>query len=176
MFVMLIAVAGLLHKSLDKIKYLEETVAAVEGYIGGDMVQAVMTDGSSIKEEGGKTAKNKKMADKVTDNNNDTEGSNVTAAPSRRPASKNKDTSSKNNSSNNQKDNTKTNSSNAKKANTYSGKYDSYIVNAGDTLSQIVWKQYHSFYYLDKVMKANNIKNSDKIYEGDCIILPDFND
>ncbi len=197
MFVMLIAVAGLLHKSLDKIKYLEETVAAVEGYIGGDMVQAVMTDGSSIKEEGGKTAKNKKngrqgesnpntsksgnsnstkQENKNTDNNNDTEGSNVTAATSRRPASKNKDTSSKNNSSNNQKDNTKTNSSNAKKANTYSGKYDSYIVNAGDTLSQIVWKQYHSFYYLDKVMKANNIKNSDKIYEGDCIILPDFND
>ena len=188
MFVMLIAVAGLLHKSLDKIKYLEETVAAVEGYIGGDMVQAVMTDGSSIKEEGGKTAKNKKngrqgesnpntsksgnsnstkQENKNTDNNN-TEGSNVTAAPSRRPASKNKDTSGKNNS--------KTNNSNAKKANTYSGKYDSYIVNAGDTLSQIVWKQYHSFYYLDKVMKANNIKNSDKIYEGDCIILPDFND
>lgn len=65
---------------------------------------------------------------------------------------------------------------NARKASTYSGKYESYIVNAGDTLSQIVWKQYHSFYYLDKVMKANNIKDSDKIYEGDCIILPDFSE
>ncbi len=63
---------------------------------------------------------------------------------------------------------------NARKASTYSGKYQSYIVNAGDTLSQIVWKQYHTFYYLDKVMKANHIKNSDEIYEGDCIILPEF--
>lgn len=63
---------------------------------------------------------------------------------------------------------------NSKETIKYKGKYESYIVNAGDTLSQIVWKQYHSFYYLDKVMKANNIKDSDKIYEGDCIILPDF--
>lgn len=64
--------------------------------------------------------------------------------------------------------------SSAKKTSSYNGQYESYIVRTGDTLSQIVWKQYHSFYYLDKVMKANNIKNSDKIYEGDCIILPDF--
>ena len=75
----------------------------------------------------------------------------------------------------NSKNNTGSNDGSAKKASAYNGKYDSYIVSAGDTLSQIVWRQYHSFYYLDKVMKANNIKNSDKIYEGDCIILPDFN-
>ncbi|MCI9079034.1 MAG: LysM peptidoglycan-binding domain-containing protein [Lachnospiraceae bacterium] len=207
MFIMLVAVGGLLHKSMDKIKYLEETVAAVEGYIGSNMVQAVMTDGSSIKEEGGGKAKNKKAggqdknnsSNKSEDNSDispekgnintdskdtnnkitDNTGDSVTAAPSRQPASKDKNTSSKSNNSNNKKTASKTNggdnSGNAKKASTYNGKYDSYIVNAGDTLSQIVWKQYHSFYYLDKVMKANNIKNSDKIYEGDCIILPDFN-
>ena len=51
---------------------------------------------------------------------------------------------------------------------------ESYIVRKGDTLSQIVWRQYHSFKYIKKVMKDNNIKNSDEIYEGDCIMLPDF--
>ena len=51
---------------------------------------------------------------------------------------------------------------------------ESYIVRKGDTLSQIVWRQYHSFKYIKKVMKVNNIKNSDEIYEGDCIMLPDF--
>lgn len=199
MFIMLIAVGWLLQKSLDKIKYLEETVAAVEGYIGSNMVQAVMTDGSSIQEEGGKKAGNKKTAGTNKDNpdnksgtgndsnqeNNKTDnkktgntGSSVTAAPSQQPASNNKNTSSKGTSSGNKKTNSKnntgSNSGGSKKASAYNGKYDSYIVSAGDTLSQIVWRQYHSFYYLDKVMKANNIKNSDKIYEGDCIILPDF--
>lgn len=193
MFIMLIAVGGMLHRSMDKIKYLEETVAAVEGYIGSNMVQAVMTDGSSIKEESSKTGKKQNTGKQDgTNSQNDNNGgsgikeetgktdtgSSVTAQPSKQPADNSKKTNSKGNSSNNKKTNSKTsngsNSGNAKKANAYNGKYDSYIVSAGDTLSQIVWKQYHSFYYLDKVMKANNIKNSDKIYEGDCIILPDF--
>ena len=207
MFIMLIAVGGLLHKSLDKIKYLEETVASVESYIGSNMVQAVMTDGSSIQEESGKNTKkqkttgtdknnpdnkseagddiNQEKQNNKTDNNKtgnedtsnknaDNAGSSVTAAPSQQPASNNKNSGSNGNSSGNKKTNSKNNTGSAKKASAYNGKYDSYIVSAGDTLSQIVWKQYHSFYYLDKVMKANNIKNSDKIYEGDCIILPDF--
>lgn len=194
MFIMLIAVGGILHKSLDKIKYLEETVAAVESYIGSNMVQAVMTDGSSIKEENSKTGKKQKDTGTDKDNadnksgtgsntndenkNTDNAGSSVTAAPSQQPAGSNKNSGSNGNSSGNKKTNSKnntgSNSGSAKKASAYNGKYDSYIVSSGDTLSQIVWKQYHSFYYLDKVMKANNIKNSDKIYEGDCIILPDF--
>lgn len=48
----------------------------------------------------------------------------------------------------------------------------SYIVQKGDTLSQIVWRQYHSFVYLDAVMKANRISDSDRIYEGQRIFLP----
>lgn len=48
----------------------------------------------------------------------------------------------------------------------------SYIVQKGDTLSQIVWRQYHSFVYLDTVMKANRISDSDRIYEGQRILLP----
>ncbi|MDO4167327.1 MAG: LysM peptidoglycan-binding domain-containing protein [Eubacteriales bacterium] len=49
----------------------------------------------------------------------------------------------------------------------------SYIVRKGDTLSQIVWKQYHSFRYMDRVLRVNQIEDSDRIYEGQCILLPD---
>lgn len=49
----------------------------------------------------------------------------------------------------------------------------SYIVRKGDTLSQIVWKQYHTFRYMDRVLQVNQIENSDRIYEGQCILLPD---
>lgn len=55
-------------------------------------------------------------------------------------------------------------------------KYDSYIVQKGDTLSQIVWKQYHSFAHLKAIKKVNKIKNADEIYQGQCIILPRFED
>ena len=159
--------------------------------MGTSMVQPVMTDKSSIQEENDKTGKNKtkKTSNKQDENgktapegneavkdnttlqpqNND---NNITAAPSKTTSSGNSNNGK--NSSKNGSSSTNKKSSNTKKTVAYKGKYDSYIVNAGDTLSQIVWKQYHSFYYLDKVMKANNIKDSDKIYEGDCIILPDF--
>lgn len=63
------------------------------------------------------------------------------------------------------------NSSAAKKKNASSG--ESYVVKKGDTLSQIVWKQYHSFRYMDKVRDVNNIKNCDEIYVGQCILLPE---
>lgn len=48
-----------------------------------------------------------------------------------------------------------------------------YIVQKGDTLSQIVWKQYHSFAYMDRVQRINQIEDSDRIYVGQCILLPD---
>lgn len=50
----------------------------------------------------------------------------------------------------------------------------SYIVQKGDTLSQIVWRQYHDFSYEKKVKKVNGITDADKIYEGQCILLPQF--
>lgn len=49
----------------------------------------------------------------------------------------------------------------------------SYIVRKGDTLSQIVWNQYHSLQYMDRVLRVNQIEDSDRIYEGQCILLPD---
>lgn len=50
----------------------------------------------------------------------------------------------------------------------------SYIVKKGDTLSQIVWKQYRDLSYEKKVRKANGLKNANEIYVGQCIVLPDY--
>lgn len=50
----------------------------------------------------------------------------------------------------------------------------SYIVQKGDTLSQIVWKQYHDISYEKQVRKINGISDADKIYEGQCLLLPRF--
>lgn len=48
-----------------------------------------------------------------------------------------------------------------------------YIVKKGDTLSQIVWEQYHSLKQMKQVLEVNQIKNSDEIYVGQRILLPD---
>ena len=56
---------------------------------------------------------------------------------------------------------------------TGSSQMESYIVRKGDTLSQIVWRQYHSFDLLERVKNTNRIKNSDEIYIGQCILLPE---
>lgn len=50
----------------------------------------------------------------------------------------------------------------------------SYIVQEGDTLSQIVWRQYHTLEYLEKVKKKNHIKDENKIRQGQRILLPDY--
>jgi len=50
----------------------------------------------------------------------------------------------------------------------------SYIVQEGDTLSQIVWRQYHTLTYLERVKKKNHIKDGDKIRQGQRILLPDY--
>lgn len=63
--------------------------------------------------------------------------------------------------------------SRAKKTSIGSG-MQSYIVRKGDTLSQIVWRQYHDLSYEKKIKKANGLKDADAIYEGQCIVLPDY--
>ena len=63
--------------------------------------------------------------------------------------------------------------SRAKKTSIGSGT-QSYIVRKGDTLSQIVWRQYHDLSYEKKIKKANGLKDADAIYEGQCIVLPDY--
>lgn len=55
-----------------------------------------------------------------------------------------------------------------------SAKAASYVVRSGDTLSQIVWRQYHTLACMKMVKKANNIKDGDKIKEGQLLILPAY--
>ena len=50
----------------------------------------------------------------------------------------------------------------------------SYIVQKGDTLSQIVWNQYQDTSYEQEVRRVNGISDADKIYEGQRLILPEF--
>lgn len=55
-----------------------------------------------------------------------------------------------------------------------SSKTASYIVRAGDTLSQIVWRQYHTLSCIDMVKRVNKIDNGDKILEGQTLLLPEY--
>ena len=50
----------------------------------------------------------------------------------------------------------------------------SYVVQSGDTLSQIVWRHYHTLSCMEMVKKANKIKNSDEIKEGQKLYLPKY--
>lgn len=47
-----------------------------------------------------------------------------------------------------------------------------YIVKEGDTLASISLHFYHSYNYVDKIQKLNKIDDSDKILEGQEILLP----
>lgn len=49
---------------------------------------------------------------------------------------------------------------------------NSYVVQKGDTLSQIVWRQYHSMAYMERIKKVNNIQDENEIQIGQRIILP----
>ena len=200
MAIMLLIGVNLLMESMDKIKSLEESLNNVVGYIDSRQAETVMSDNAKeFLEEPEATKRNSKKdtlkptsnvdskADSSSQNTllpKDTfsQNSDVSEDTSEKNTKNNSDTIKNSNSQTGKSDtktdstsgNTNDTSDNAADVSAYNGSYQSYIVNAGDTLSQIVWDQYHSFYYLDKVMKANNIKDCDKIYEGDCIILPDF--
>lgn len=51
-----------------------------------------------------------------------------------------------------------------------------YRVKAGDTLSQIVWRQYHNLACIAMVRDVNHIKDDDKIQEGQFLLLPEYED
>lgn len=50
--------------------------------------------------------------------------------------------------------------------------YAEYKVKEGDTLSTIVWRQYHTLKKMNMVKRVNRIQNSDNIREGQVIKLP----
>ena len=68
----------------------------------------------------------------------------------------------------------KSDKSSSSKTEPASAKAASYVVRSGDTLSQIVWRQYHTLDCIKMVKKANNIKDGDKIKEGQLLILPAY--
>lgn len=47
-----------------------------------------------------------------------------------------------------------------------------YVVEKGDTLASISKKVYNSANYIDKIMKANDIEDQDKIFAGQKLIMP----
>ncbi len=61
-----------------------------------------------------------------------------------------------------------------KQANAVRQVQQSYVVQAGDTLSQIVWRHYHDMSYLQYVKRKNHIKNGNKIIKGQRLILPAY--
>ena len=50
--------------------------------------------------------------------------------------------------------------------------YETYKVQEGDTLSQIVWRQYHSLDKMAVVKRINKIESSNSIIAGQVIKLP----
>jgi len=50
----------------------------------------------------------------------------------------------------------------------------SYVIQSGDTLSQIVWRHYHTLSCMEMVKKVNKIKNCDEIKEGQKLYLPAY--
>lgn len=52
-------------------------------------------------------------------------------------------------------------------------KQNIYTIKKGDTLQSISLKNYHSIHKIQKILKANQIKNKDKIFAGEKIILPE---
>lgn len=51
-----------------------------------------------------------------------------------------------------------------------------YIVQTGDTLTSISFKMYNSVNYVAELMEANSFSNSDDIYEGEKIVIPNLED
>ena len=69
----------------------------------------------------------------------------------------------------------KTNSGKTKKKSKQTSvKHHSYIVQKGDTLSQIVWRQYRDLSKLPLVKERNKIEDENQIKAGQRIILPIF--
>lgn len=179
MMVVLFLGVNVLIESVGKIENLENSMSNVEGYINSKQAEETISDKNNwFYPSATPAVKNTKQDLQQVISNVD-----ATAVPKQTAAQKtsNKVKRNRTNKRNRRKAGRTTSTSSAKPASSdrmtnkdYRGDYQSYVVSSGDTLSQIVWKQYHSFDYLKGVMKANGITDSDRIYEGECIILPEF--
>lgn len=185
LLLMILFGANLLIESLAKINSLEETIEALSGYVTEQQEERADVVISRALESTDKPSASSTAAPAVSPKVSSTskpsaspvvsttkQPSVSTATPRRTSPSVSKSQSTK------KPSRTQMPSASVQPREALSGSANnirqSYIVQKGDTLSQIVWRQYHSYRYLKKVQQINQIKDSDEIYEGQCILLPDL--
>lgn len=147
LFVLLLFAGNLLLKSMDRIRAMEEAIQTISGSYDTKTLAKQQDEASPSAVT---TAPDQTGTPTQTAAPTQTAGAARTAAPTQVPGA-------------------------AQAATTPvpSAQMESYVVKKGDTLSQIVWKQYHSFAYMDRVLHTNRIKNGDEIFIGQCILLPE---
>lgn len=171
LFLIMLLGANLLVESMSKINDMEKTIQTLSNYVteskDSDMVISHALENEDVPPNT-VSPTHVPQTSKEPSPSPDTS----TAAPSNSPTAK----AAKNTvqvSSKPEKSGKKTTMATPKSIPASKKKMQSYIVKEGDTLSQIVWKQYHSFRYMDTVRDVNNIENCDEIYAGQCILLPE---
>ena len=199
LFFMVLMGANLLVKSLSKIQAMEESIQTLSGYVTAQEQnnrEFVVSDALRDKETAELQSTQSTEAPKQSVEPQSREASQQSAEPQSRETSQQSLETSKHTvavkPTATPAQEVKTHTAARQKATAQSGskvttapersvaasvtggsQMESYIVRKGDTLSQIVWRQYHSFDLLDRVKNTNRIKNSDEIYIGQCILLPE---
>lgn len=173
--------AHLMMESTMRIKNMEKTVDALSEYVGQqkDEVEAMSRKAGSqihqIPYESAEPEKKQEKAEKET-----AEQQSASVQEKRREASAQAPTATPSSSAapavkstpGNQGAQGPSDTGEKQAGETMKHQSQSYIVRKGDTLSQIVWRHYHDLSYEKKVRQVNGIQDGDKIYEGQCIILP----
>lgn len=154
--------ANMLAESTTKINDMEKTVDALSQFVSETSREGWQESTvSPAKEENKEENKKKKKTEKEEQGESQQKEKETkvpietAAASSAAPASK-------------------TQEKNSSMANTSTNQMQSYIVQKGDTLNQILWNQYHTVAYADQVRKLNKIKDEDRIYIGQCLFLPKY--
>ncbi|MCH5268148.1 MAG: LysM peptidoglycan-binding domain-containing protein [Lachnospiraceae bacterium] len=188
LFLIMLLGANMLVESMEKINSMEETIQTLSNYVtaskDSDMVISHALENGSLVENTAEPSATPEGTAAVTQSPQQSNGT-ATKSPVEKDAAATKSPEKATAGATKSPANTMSPSSKAAKSSKKSvdasrksvsasnKKMQSYIVKEGDTLSQIVWKQYHSFRYMDKVRDVNNIENCDEIYVGQRILLPE---
>lgn len=187
LFFMVLMGANLLMKSLSKIQAMEESIQTLSGYVTAqEQNNRELTVSDALRDKETAEPQNtqsteapKQSADRQSteepQQSVETSKHNVAVKPTATPAQEVKTQTAARQKATAQSGSKVTTAPERSVAASVTGgsQMESYIVRKGDTLSQIVWRQYHSFDLLDRVKNTNRIKNSDEIYIGQCILLPE---
>ena len=172
LFFMVLMGANLLMKSLSKIQAMEESIQTLSGYVTAQeqnnrefVVSDALRDKETTELQSRETSQQSLETSKHT----------VAVKPTATPAQEVKTQTAARQKATARSGSKATTAPERSVAASVTGgsQMESYIVRKGDTLSQIVWRQYHSSDLLDRVKNTNRIKNSDEIYIGQCILLPE---